>query len=122
MFAEHNALGIEISDCFSGHAEGPIGIGALLVIVRCQLGATDRASQYKQTMRLPGRARCQCTCDGATPNPNSARISAGRSPSAANCSHALSYFSTASSSAMGQYSHSVSVFAKRVHGLSPGRN
>jgi hypothetical protein len=30
MFAEHNALGIEIGDCFKGHAEGPLGIAALL--------------------------------------------------------------------------------------------
>ena len=33
MLVEHNALGIEIEGCFKGHAEGPLGIGALLIIV-----------------------------------------------------------------------------------------
>jgi hypothetical protein len=33
MFAEHNALGIEIGEYFKGHAEGPLGIAALLIIV-----------------------------------------------------------------------------------------
>jgi MYXO-CTERM domain-containing protein len=33
MFAEHNALGIEIEGCFKGYAEGPLGVAALLVIV-----------------------------------------------------------------------------------------
>jgi hypothetical protein len=33
MFAEHNVLGIEIWGCFKGQAEGPLGIGALLIIV-----------------------------------------------------------------------------------------
>jgi hypothetical protein len=33
MFAEHNALGIEIWGCFKGQAEGPLGILALLIIV-----------------------------------------------------------------------------------------
>jgi hypothetical protein len=33
MFAEHNTLGIEIFGFFKGHAEGPLAIGALVIIV-----------------------------------------------------------------------------------------
>jgi hypothetical protein len=33
MPAEHSTVGIEIGDYFKGHAEGPLGIAALVVIV-----------------------------------------------------------------------------------------
>jgi hypothetical protein len=32
MFTEHNELGIELGGGFKGHAEGPLGIGAMLMI------------------------------------------------------------------------------------------
>jgi hypothetical protein len=32
MLAEHNAVGIELWGCFKGHAEWPLGIGALIFI------------------------------------------------------------------------------------------
>ena len=31
MFAEHNALALDIFGLLSGHAEGPLGIGGLLI-------------------------------------------------------------------------------------------
>jgi hypothetical protein len=33
MVAEHNVLGIEISGCLKGYAEGPLGIAALLIVI-----------------------------------------------------------------------------------------
>jgi hypothetical protein len=33
MFAEHNALGIEFLGFFKGQADGPLAIGALVIIV-----------------------------------------------------------------------------------------
>ena len=34
MYAEHNVLGIEISDrCLKGHAKGMLGVGALLILI-----------------------------------------------------------------------------------------
>jgi hypothetical protein len=33
MFTEHNEVGIELEGCFKGHAEGPLGIAALLLTV-----------------------------------------------------------------------------------------
>ena len=42
MFAEYNALGIEIGGCLKGHAEGPLGIGALLIIVLVLIAISRR--------------------------------------------------------------------------------
>jgi hypothetical protein len=33
MLAEHNALGIEIFGFFKGQAQGPLAIGALVIVV-----------------------------------------------------------------------------------------
>jgi hypothetical protein len=42
MFTEHNALGIEIRGCFKGQAEGPLAIGALLIIVLVLIASRGR--------------------------------------------------------------------------------
>jgi hypothetical protein len=42
MFAQHNTLGIIIDGCFKGYAEGPLGIGALLIILVVVIWRSNR--------------------------------------------------------------------------------
>jgi hypothetical protein len=48
MLVDHNVLAIEISHCFKGYAEGPIGTAALFTIVLLIMIWRRRAPQHRR--------------------------------------------------------------------------